>query len=243
MAKHLNNHNASYTYIDPTTLDPVLLTPFMMSEWAHTMVMFLTNIRLLELTFYFSTMGQHLLVIHRLSTTTFDLVNRKSSLFIQIIVLFLLWHSSNVYGISDDLAHLSHIISSVASITHTPSKPLTTPTHPHHTSLSTFTLLSPTWNMPSKLTQFLEYAEMHLIVENACLHEDTLQLLGFGPDILHLVDNTVLKDIGFTPGDVICLKQNLQQWWNSTDAKRKWTNDSPPGVQSTPPNKRVTFGK
>src|SRR6266849_4509195 len=62
---------------------------------------------------------------------------------------------------------------------------------------------------------------------------------GFGPDILHLVDNRVLKNVGFTPRDVICLKQNLQQWWNSTDTKCKWTSPMPP--QSTPPNKRVSF--
>jgi hypothetical protein len=46
-------------------------------------------------------------------------------------------------------------------------------------------------------------------------------MLGFGSDILHLVDDAVLKDVGFMPGDVIRLKQNLQQWWNSANAKRK----------------------
>ena len=66
-------------------------------------------------------------------------------------------------------------------------------------------------------------------------------MLGFGPDILHLVDDGVLKNVGFTPGDVIHLKQNSQQWWNSTDAKRKRTSPTPP--QSTLPNKRVTFEK
>jgi hypothetical protein len=44
-------------------------------------------------------------------------------------------------------------------------------------------------------------------------------MLGFGPDILHLVNDAVLKDVGFTPGDIIHLKQNSQQWWNSADAK------------------------
>lgn len=68
-------------------------------------------------------------------------------------------------------------------------------------------------------------------------------MLGFGPDILHLVEDGVLKDVGFTPGDVIRLKQNSQQWWNSADAKRKRVNHMPPSVQSTPPNKRVTFEK
>jgi hypothetical protein len=53
----------------------------------------------------------------------------------------------------------------------------------------------------------------------------------------------MLKDIGFTPGNVICLKQNSQQWWNSADTKYKQTSDTPSLTQSTPPNKRVTFEK
>jgi hypothetical protein len=68
-------------------------------------------------------------------------------------------------------------------------------------------------------------------------------MLGFGPDILHLVEDGVLKDVGFTPGNVIRLKQNLQQWWNSSDAKRKRVSCTPPSVHSTPPNKRVSFKK
>jgi hypothetical protein len=68
-------------------------------------------------------------------------------------------------------------------------------------------------------------------------------MLGFGPDILHLVEDSVLRDVGFMPGDVIRLKQNSQQWWNSTDAKRKRVSHAPSPVQSTPPNKRVTFEK
>jgi hypothetical protein len=64
---------------------------------------------------------------------------------------------------------------------------------------------------------------------------------GFGPDILYLVNNGILKNVGFIPGDIIHLKQNSQQWWNSTDAKHKWTSPMP--SQSTPPNKRVTFEK
>jgi hypothetical protein len=68
-------------------------------------------------------------------------------------------------------------------------------------------------------------------------------MLGFGPDILHLIKDGVLKDVRFMPGDVICLKQNLQQWWNSADAKHKWVSLMPSPVQSTLPNKRVAFKK
>jgi hypothetical protein len=83
----------------------------------------------------------------------------------------------------------------------------TTPTQPC-ASISASTLLPPR-NTPSKLSQFLEFAETTLNVKNACVHEESLRMLGFGPDILYLVDNTVLMDVGFTPEDVICLKQNL----------------------------------
>ena len=65
--------------------------------------------------------------------------------------------------------------------------------------------------------------ETHLGIENTRLHEDSLHTLGFGPDILHLVEDNVLKDIGFIPGDVIRLKQSVRQWW-STNAKCKWVS-------------------
>ena len=101
-----------------------------------------------------------------------------------------------------------------------PSKPPTTPTH-SHTLSSVSSICSPTQNTPSKLSRFLKYVKTYLGVKNAHLYEKDLQMLGFGLDILHLVEDGVLKDMGFMPEDVICLKQNSQQWWNSTDAKRK----------------------
>ena len=184
------------------------------------------------------------------ATVTFDPVNRKSSLPTHhhrrppASASASASASSNVQGISGDLAHLSQIISNVASLARIPSKPPTTPTRHRASSLSSAsTIPSPARNTPSKLSRFLEYAETHLSVENARLHEDGLRMLGFGPDILHLVDDGVLKDVGFTPGDVIRLKQNSQQWWNSADAKRKRSSQTSPPVQSTPPNKRVAFEK
>lgn len=175
-------------------------------------------------------------------------MNRKSSLRTRLQVprpesastsaMPALSHSASVSG---DLAHLSQIISSVVSMARIPSNPPTTPTRRRATS-SVSIICSPTQNTPSKLSRFLEYAETNLSVKNARLHEESLRILGFGPDILHLVDDAVLKDVGFTPGDVIRLKQNSQQWWNSMDAKRKRV-DEMPQVHSTPPNKRVAFEK
>ncbi len=114
----------------------------------------------------------------------------------------------SVQGVSGN--NLAHIISSVVSsivMVHTPLKPPSTPPHP----VPVITTHLPTQHTPSKLLQFLEYAELHLNVKNACLHEESLWMLGFGPDILHFVDDNALTNIGLIPGDVIHLKQNSQQ--------------------------------
>ena len=174
------------------------------------------------------------------STAAFDPVNRASSLHIRHHRPESVSTPAPSQGISSDLAHLSQILSSVASMARVPSKPPSTPTR-RRASSSASIVHSPTLNTPSKLSRFLEYAETHLGVKNARLHEESLQLQGFGPDILHLVDDAVLKDIGLTPGDVIRLKQNSQQWWNSVDTKRKWV--SSPIQSTTPPSKKVAFEK
>ena len=66
--------------------------------------------------------------------------------------------------------------------------------------------------------------------------------MGYAPDILHLVDDSSLKDIGIKPGDIIHLKQNSLQWLNSAASKRKQC-DLTHSAPSTPPNKRVRFEK
>jgi hypothetical protein len=81
-------------------------------------------------------------------------VNRRSSL--------QTWHrhpelasalasSSNIPGIPSDLAHLLQIITSMVSMTHSPLRPPTTPTH-HCTSSSVSFIRSLTHNTPSKLS-------------------------------------------------------------------------------------------
>ncbi len=66
--------------------------------------------------------------------------------------------------------------------------------------------------------------------------------MGYAPDILQLVDDGSLKDIGIKPGDVIRLKQHSLQWLNSSASKRKQDDHTPLGA-SIPPNKRVRFEK
>jgi len=117
-------------------------------------------------------------VSHPSSTATFDLVNRRSSLHTCLQIPCCLEStstsaSSQGTGISGDLAHISQIISSMVSMACIPSKPPTTPTHCYASS-SVSIICLPTWNTPSKLSQFLEYAEINLSVENAYLHEESL---------------------------------------------------------------------
>jgi hypothetical protein len=148
-------------------------------------------------------------------------------------------------ALSDEsaLASISQILSSFASIAQTKSSSElpTTPTHSRDPTASS-TVLSPVINTPSKLRRFLEYAETHLGIPNAQLYERCLDEMGYAPDILHLVDDSSLKDIGIKPGDVIRLKQNSLQWLNSFASKRK-QDDHAPFTLSTPPNKRVRFEK
>ncbi|KAF9034956.1 hypothetical protein BDP27DRAFT_1245529, partial [Rhodocollybia butyracea] len=83
------------------------------------------------------------------------------------------------------------------------------------------TATSPAKNSPTKLPQFLQYAEKNLSIGDATSYRFRLEQARFGPDILALVDNKALTDIGIPEGDVIRLKQAAPLWWNSTDAKRK----------------------
>jgi hypothetical protein len=148
------------------------------------------------------------------------------------------------------LASISQILSSFASIAQTQSSPShhlpTTPTHSRietqNPITSSPTVLSPIMNTPSKLSHFLKYAEAHLGILNAQLYEWCLEEMGYGPNILHLVDDSSLKDIGIKPGDVIRLKQHSLQWLNSSTSKRK-QGDRAPSTPSMPPNKRVRFEK
>ena len=208
--KYANDHDSGYTYIDPVTSDLVPLTPFMMTEWSRAMVQSIYC----EYHFTSDILLQYdgLATVNQPpSTVTFDRVNRRSSLHAHHPHSLLASSPApySVQGVSgNDLAHIiSSVVSSIAMV-HTPLKPPSTPPHP----VPVITTHLPTQHTPSKLLQFLEYAELHLNVKNACLHEESLQMLGFGPDILHLVNNNALTNIGLILGDVIRLKQNSQQW-------------------------------
>src|SRR5258708_17277630 len=208
--KYANDHDSGFTFIDPVTLDLVLLTLFMMTEWSCAMVQSIYC----EYHFTSDILLQYdgLATVNQPpSTVTFDCVNRRSSIRAHHPHSLLAYSPApySVQGVSgNDLAHIiSSVVSSIVTV-HTPLKPSSTPPCP----APVVTTHLPTQHTPSKLLRFLEYAELHLNVKNACLHEESLQMLGFGPDILHLVNNDALTNIGLTLGDIICLKQNSQQW-------------------------------
>ncbi|KDQ49830.1 hypothetical protein JAAARDRAFT_200477 [Jaapia argillacea MUCL 33604] len=46
-------------------------------------------------------------------------------------------------------------------------------------------------------------------------------LCSYGPDVLQMFDEKQFENLGFTPGDSICLKNRAMKWWHGPEAKRK----------------------
>ena len=181
------------------------------------------------------------------NTQTFDPINCKSSIVSGRYLAPIHTYGTPSYTPSSGdstLVSISQILSSFASITQMQFSHQSLPTIPTHSQdlTASSTVLLPVINTPSKLHRFLEYAETHLGIPNAWSYKQCLEEMGYAPNILHLVDNSTLKDIGIKPGDVICLKQNSLLWLNSFSSKCKQDNHVP-FAPSTPPNKMVCFEK
>ena len=56
---------------------------------------------------------------------------------------------------------------------------------------------------PSKLAHFLEYAEMHLHIEDTKEYQATLEQHKLGPDVLPFASEKLLLKIGIPVGDII----------------------------------------
>ncbi|KAF9456340.1 hypothetical protein BDZ94DRAFT_1177933, partial [Collybia nuda] len=141
-----------------------------------------------------------------------------------------------------NLAHISQILNSFTHFAGLPGAPNTT-----SASMSKkASMNTPPMNTPTKLSRFLQYVEKDLRMQGLVFLEDRFCDKGYGPDILHLVDNTELQAMGLADGDVIRLKQNTPLWWNGPNAKRK-QSDTPllpmQDYPSTPPNKKMAFEK
>lgn len=101
-----------------------------------------------------------------------------------------------------------------------PSRPVQAVTPPRR-QLEPAAINSPVLPTPTKLPRFLAHAEKSLGVAQARTFESPMRRNGYGPDIMHLLENTALEDIGMSKGDVLRMKAGAQQWWNGPDAKKK----------------------
>jgi hypothetical protein len=79
---------------------------------------------------------------------------------------------------------------------------------------------------PSDIPHFLKHASTVLGVRHALKFESPLHHKGYGPDILPDVDDPALMAVGISAGDVLCLKNGSQKWWNGPDAKYKFDEDA-----------------
>ena len=84
---------------------------------------------------------------------------------------------------------------------------------------------SPPIPSPSQLEHYLTHTEAKLGVHHALLYRAALELNGYGLDVLPLVSNIKLTDLGISAGDVIHLKNGSKAWWNA-EGKRKCSDTS-----------------
>ena len=94
-----------------------------------------------------------------------------------------------------------------------------------------------------KIKQYLEFAEKQLGVAYAKCYEYQLCNLGFGPDILHLIDNQELVKLGVSQGNAIQLTTNALIWWKGLSQKCSHDEVTPAAasasdLNATPPQKK-----
>ncbi|KAJ7022363.1 hypothetical protein C8F04DRAFT_1049070 [Mycena alexandri] len=226
--KWQNDHDAGYTYINPDTGESHPLTPQMMKEWTRAMVLADQG-----------TPPSHL--------NLFNPANRQRALHPMRIAAGV--NQPGGSGLSD-IAHLAGILTTLVGARSTSQEqpPPRTPTK-QIVNESTSGPVIPT---PSKLPRFLAYASSTLGIPSAPSFESPLRRQAFGPDILHLVGDDELMEMGMRKGDVIRLKAGAQPWWNGAEARKRThsqidnqTASSSGSIRSpdpaTPPSKKVAF--
>ncbi|RDB20288.1 hypothetical protein Hypma_012690 [Hypsizygus marmoreus] len=225
--RHQNDHDGGYTYVDASTGDSVALTPFMMKEWARAI--------------YDGTAT----TAQPPQTNTFDPANRHASLLRGRSASSA---STATTAAPSDIAHMATIFNGFLAMACPDLNAISsTPKKKALDGISDSPLCSPR-NTPTKLSRFLQHAEENLGVRNATSYEGSFRNKGYGPDILHLVDNTALSAMGLAEGDVIRLKQSAPRWWNLSSKRKRADDDiggpaEPPQEPRTPPNIKVRFDK
>ena len=104
-----------------------------------------------------------------------------------------------------------------------------------------------------QLGRFLTYAEEDAGVKNASRHEFSLADKGYGPNILHLVEDKTLCTLRIPAGDVLHLKQAAPLWWKTEPEhalkhRHEVLEGSPntllvKKLPETPSNKKMRFEK
>ncbi|KAJ6451030.1 hypothetical protein C8R45DRAFT_848637, partial [Mycena sanguinolenta] len=240
--KYQNSNNAGYTYIDPSTAMAYPLTLQMMKEWCRAMYD-----------------GKAILKEPPSFIAGFDTANRQVALHPSRIAAGVNCNGPAAalvpaQGMSD-IGYLANILTTVmggrngvADVTN-PAALLKTPVRETEEKNNS----SPIRPTPSKLPRFLEYAATNLGVPSALTFESPMRHNGFGPDILHLVEDRDLTDLGIKKGDVIRMKGGTQEWWNGPNAKKRShadmeaTSASASGsggladALATTPSKKVSF--
>ena len=191
--------------------------------------------------------------MHPPQTLTFDSINQCAS-FSQSKPHSTLLVATSISQPSD-LAHVASIVQGLVAIVQ-PATNVAPSTLENKPAPTTSAPLSAPRNTPTKLSCFLRFAEQHLGVDSATGYEDKFWAHGYGPDILHLVEDAALQCIGLSEGDIIQLKQNALCWWNleSESNKCKCSDDddgeggptlphSAPHTPRTPPNVKVQYEK
>ena len=85
--------------------------------------------------------------------------------------------------------------------------PSTLENTPAHTAFKSAPSTTPSHNTSSKLSCFLKYAKQCLGIDGATGYKDSFHAYDYGPNILHLVEDTTLQWIGLSEGDIIHLQQ------------------------------------
>ena len=119
------------------------------------------------------------------------------------------------------LCTLTHLDSSLLQQPGSPSAsasqifPSNAPQTPQRTDNGAAPSSSPPIPSPSQLEHYLTYAEAKLGVCHALSYRAVLELNGYRPDVLPLVSDIKLTDLGISAGDVIHLKNGSKVWWNA----------------------------
>ncbi|KAJ7729561.1 hypothetical protein B0H16DRAFT_1330360, partial [Mycena metata] len=200
--KYQNDHDVGFTYIDPDSGTSVPLTPQMIKEWCC--AIYDGEATTAELPEFIMS---------------FNPDKRKVALHLARIAAGA--NQPQAPAVSD-IGHLASIIGTFIGTGLIPRQSLLAPATPQK-QIGGNSASSPVIPTPSKLPRFLEHASKSLGISSAPDLESLMRRNGFGPDILHLINDKEFLDMGMVKGDVIRLKAGAQTWWNGPEA-RKYTH-------------------